>query len=159
MCSRLRDAAGVSAAADETVSPPDALHTPPQPIPDTDSAGFWEATANGQLSLCRCDGCGLWMQPPLERCRKCNSTTSYRPISGNGVVHTFIVQHRPVTVGYIDNVPYVVAIVEFDEQKGLRLPGRIVDVPHGEVKVGMRVRARLDVLPGGNFVVPVFTRR
>jgi uncharacterized protein len=98
------------------------------------------------------------MQPPLERCRKCNATTSYQPISGNGKVYSFIVQHRPVTVGYIDTVPYVVAIIEFDEQKDLRLPGRIIDVPHGEVKVGMRVAARLEKLPGGDFVVPVFVQ-
>jgi uncharacterized OB-fold protein len=143
---------------DEGVNPLDALHTPPQPLPDTDSAGFWEATAKGELSLCRCDSCGLWMQPPLERCRKCNATTSYQPISGHGEVNSFIVQHRPVTVGYLDNVPYVVAIIEFDEQKGLRLPGRIVDMRPGEVTVGMRVKARLDNLPGGDFVVPVFVR-
>jgi uncharacterized protein len=147
-----------STGPDEGVELLDALHTPPQPLPDADSAGFWEATAKGQLALCRCDACGLWMQPPLERCRKCNATTSYQPISGHGEVHSFIVQHRPVTVGYLDNVPYVVAIIEFDEQKGLRLPGRIIDVPPGEVTVGMPVKARLDNLPGGDFVVPVFVR-
>jgi uncharacterized OB-fold protein len=148
----------MSPGAEEVLNRRDALHTPPQPIPDPDSAGFWEATAKGQLALCRCDACGLWMQPPLERCRKCNATTSYQPISGHGEVHSFIVQHRPVTVGYLDNVPYVVAIIEFDEQKGLRLPGRIVDIPHGEVTVGMRVDCRLEKLPGGDFVVPVFVR-
>lgn len=158
MCPGVRDATGVSPATQEVLNQLDALHTPPQPVPDADSVGFWEATAKGHLALCRCDGCGLWMQPPLERCRKCNGTTSYQPISGHGEVHSFIVQHRPVTVGYLDNVPYVVAIIEFDEQKGLRLPGRIIDTPHGEVTVGMRVKARLDNLPGGDFVVPVFVR-
>jgi uncharacterized OB-fold protein len=96
------------------------------------------------------------MQPPLERCRKCGSPTTYQPVSGGGEVYSFIVQHRPVTVGYIDNVPYVVGVVELDEQKGLRLPGRIVDVAPADVKVGMRVKARLERLPGGDFVVPVF---
>ncbi len=156
MCPRVWDATGVTTANDEALGTPDALHTPPQPLPDPDSAGFWEATSKGQLALCRCDACGLWMQPPLERCRKCNATTSYQPISGHGEVHSFIVQHRPVTVGYLDNVPYAVAIIEFDEQKGLRLPGRIVDVPHGDIRVGMRVKARLEKLPGGSFVIPVF---
>ena len=148
----------MSTATDESLNPNDPLHTPPQPVPDPDSIGFWEATAKGQLALCRCDRCGLWMQPPLERCRKCNGATSYQPISGDGEVHSFIVQHRPVTVVYIYNVPYVVAIVEFDEQKGLRLPGRILDVPPSDVRVGMRVRTRLDRLPGGEFVVPVFVQ-
>jgi len=135
---------------------PDALHTPPQPVPDPDSAGFWEATSGGQLSMCRCRDCGLWMQPPLERCRSCGAATSYEPVSGAGELYTFIVQHRPVTVGYTDNVPYVVGVVELDEQRGLRLPGRIVDIAPADVKVGMRVQARLEQLPGGDFVVPVF---
>ena len=143
-------------STDEAVDALDPLHIPPQPVPDPDSAGFWHATANGQLSLCRCTACGLWMQPPLERCRKCNSPTSFQPIAGTGEVHSFIVQHRPVTVGYIDNVPYTVGIIEFDEQKGLRLPGRVVDVDPSVVKVGMRVKARLERLPGGSFVIPVF---
>jgi uncharacterized OB-fold protein len=140
----------------EPVEVSDALRIPPQPLPDPDSAGFWEATASGQLSLCRCAACGLWMQPPLERCRKCNSETSYQPVAGRGEVHSFIVQHRPVTVGYLDALPYVIAIIELDEQKGLRLPGRIVDVATTEVTIGMRVQSRLEKLPGGDYVVPVF---
>jgi len=42
---------------------------PPQPSPDVDTAPFWAATAAGQLAICRCQDCGLWLQPPLERCR------------------------------------------------------------------------------------------
>jgi uncharacterized OB-fold protein len=146
----------MSYTIDEAVDPLDALHTPPQPVPDADSAEFWQATANGHLSLCRCTSCHLWMQPPLERCRKCNSPTAFEPIAGRGEVYSFIIQHRGITVGYVDNVPYVVGIIEFDEQKGLRLPGRIVGVPPSAVRVGMRVEALLEPLPGGRFVVPVF---
>ena len=134
----------------------DPLHIPPQPGPDAESVGFWEATSRGRLELCRCDECGLWMQPPLERCRRCKGTTSFQPIAGEGVVHSFIVQHRPVATGYVDHLPYVVAIIGLDEQEGLRLPGRIVDAAVDEVHVGMRVRARLEKLRGGDFVVPVF---
>lgn len=146
-----------SNAIDEAFDVLDPLHTPPQPAPDADSIGFWKATANGQLSICQCTTCGLWMQPPLERCRKCNGETRFNPVVGTGEVHTFIVQHRGVTVGYIDNVPYVVGIIELDEQKGLRLPARVVDIAAADVRVGMRVQARLEKLPGGTFVVPVFS--
>ena len=49
----------------------DALSIPPQPVPDADTAPFWAATAAGRLAMCRCQSCGLWLQPPLERCRAC----------------------------------------------------------------------------------------
>jgi uncharacterized OB-fold protein len=146
----------MSTTTDEAVDAVDRLQVPPQPLPDPDSAGFWQATAAGRLALCRCTSCRLWMQPPLERCRACNAPTAFEPTVGRGSVYSFIVQHRGVTVGYIDRVPYVIGIVEFDEQVGLRLPGRIVDFDRADVHVGMRVRARLEPLRGGPFVVPVF---
>jgi uncharacterized protein len=129
---------------------------PPQPAPDFDTAGFWEATAEGRLALCRCADCGLWLQPPLERCRRCAGPTRFEDVSGRGTVHTFLVQRQPSVVGYVDAVPYVVALVELDEQPGLRLASRIVDVEPEQVAVGMRVVADVVPLPGGDFHVPVF---
>ncbi len=54
-----------------------------------------------------------------------------------------------------DKVPYAVALVDIDEQPGLRLPGQVLDIDVDQVAVGMRVMARLEPLPGGSFVVPV----
>jgi uncharacterized OB-fold protein len=129
---------------------------PPQPVPDVDSEGFWSATAEGRLAICRCQSCGLWLQPPLERCRVCNGPTAFEEVSGTGEVYSFIVQHQPAVAGYLDNLPYVVALVELDEQEGLRLPTRIVGIEPEAVHCGMRVRAQLVGLPGGEFTVPVF---
>lgn len=129
---------------------------PPQPEPDVDTAPFWDATAHGQLLMCRCLECRHWHQPPLERCRRCGGETAFEPISGHGTVYTFIVQRQPAVVGYFDQVPYAVALVELDEQAGLRLPGRVVDVDPDAVEIGMRVRARIDDLPGGDHRVPVW---
>ena len=129
---------------------------PPQPEPTVDTEGFWEATAAGRLSLCRCQACGLWHQPPLERCRHCAGPTGFEPVSGSGTIYTFIVQRQPAVVGYFDRVPYAVAIVELDEQPGLRLTGRVVDIDVDDVAIGMRVQARIEPLPGGDFHVPVW---
>ncbi|SRR6266508_6598675 len=129
---------------------------PPQPDPDVDTAPFWKATAGGTLQMCRCQQCRRWQQPPLERCRSCAGRTAFEPVSGEGTVYTFIVQRQPAVVGYFDQVPYAVALVELDEQPGLRLPGRVVDVDAGAVTIGMRVRARIDHLPGGDYRVPVW---
>jgi uncharacterized OB-fold protein len=129
---------------------------PPQPAPDVDSEGFWEATAEGRLAMCRCVECGLWLQPPLERCRRCAGATHFEEVAGTGTVYSFIVQRQPSVVGYENEIPYVVALVELDEQTGLRLPSRILGVEPEKVRVGMRVRAELVDLPGGDYKIPVF---
>jgi uncharacterized OB-fold protein len=132
------------------------IAVPPQPAPDADTAPFWEATAEGRLSLCRCQSCSLWLQPPLERCRRCGGPTAFEEVAGTGTIYSYIVQRQASVVGYVDAVPYVVAIVELDEQLALRLPARIVDVEPEEMYVGLRVSCRLTALPGGPFVIPVF---
>jgi len=133
-----------------------AAQYPPQPSPDFDTEGFWEATADGRLALCRCVECGLWLQPPLERCRRCAGLTAFEDVAGTGTIYSFIVQRQPSVVGYLDAIPYVVALVELDEQAGLRLPARIVGIEPERVTVGMRVVVDLVALPGGDYVVPVF---
>lgn len=133
-----------------------ALSIPPQPVPDADTAPFWEATAADRLAMCRCQSCGLWLQPPLDRCRACASPTAFQDVAGTGTVYSFIVQRQPSVPGYLDKVPYVVGLVELDEQRGLRLPARIIGVDPADMSCGMRVRAELTGLPGGDFRVPVF---
>lgn len=147
----------MSTTTDKTSAP---QSLPPQPAPDADTQGFWDATANGKLAMCRCTNadCGLWMMPPLDACRKCAAPTHFEEVSGAGSVYTFIVQRQAAVSGYLDNLPYAVGIIELDEQPGLRLPGRIVDIAPEEVRCNMRVQAELEQLPGGSFVVPVFRK-
>ena len=129
---------------------------PPQPLPDVDTLPFWEAAADGRLALCRCTECRAWLQPPLERCRHCEGTTAFEPVAGTGTVYSFIVQRQASVVGYLDAVPYVVALVELDEQTGLRLPSRLVGVEPEAVTIGMPVTVEFADLPGGNYTIPVF---
>ncbi len=130
--------------------------TPPQPIPDEDSAEFWRATASGRLEICRCRQCQRWLHPPLERCPRCWSDTAFEAVAGTGEIYSFIVVHQPALPGFRDKLPYVVALVDLDEQRGLRLPGRVIDVEPSAVRVGQRVTAELVELPGGDFKVAVF---
>jgi uncharacterized OB-fold protein len=77
-------------------------------------------------------------------------------VAGTGTVYSFIVQRQPSVVGYVDEVPYVVALVELDEQAGLRLPTRLVGVEPEDVTVGMSVTVEFIALPGGDYTIPVF---
>jgi uncharacterized OB-fold protein len=132
------------------------VEIPPQPKPDEDSAEFWRATAEGHLSISRCQKCRRWLQPPLERCPTCWGETAFEKVVGTGEIYSFIVVHQPAIPGYRDKLPYVVALVELDEQKGLRLPGRIIGIEHGDVRVGQRVQVELVDLPGGDYKVAVY---
>lgn len=129
---------------------------PPQPAPDADTEQFWKATAEGRLAMCRCQECGLWMMPPLERCRVCAGPTAFEEVAGTGTLYSFIVQHHASVSGYTEHLPYAVGLVELDEQPGLRLPTRIVGIDVADIACGMRVQVQFEPLAGGDFITPVF---
>jgi uncharacterized protein len=83
-------------------------------------------------------------------------TNGVRDRARTGTIYSFIVQRQPAVPGYLDVIPYIVALVELDEQPRLRLPGRLIGIAPEAVTRGMRVRAELVGLPGGDFTVPVF---
>ena len=114
---------------------------PPAPLIDTDSAGFWEATRHGRIALCRCSDCGVWLARPLELCNRCEGPTSFTDVTGSGTIYSFIVVHHGSVPAFAAFVPYVLALVEFDE--GPRLPGILLDEYGPGVAIGQRVQAEL----------------
>lgn len=136
------------------MTPPTSQTTRTSPAPNPDTAGFWEFTARGELAMCWCGTCDRFLHPPLERCPSCGAETTFRPVSGAGTLHSFIVVHRRVLPG---NTPgQLIGLVELAEQPGLRLVGTLVDLPRESVRVGMALRARIVELPGSDRRVPDF---
>lgn len=129
---------------------------PPQPLADPDSQEFWDHTAKGELAFQHCDECGEYQFPPLEVCRHCGGSFTWEPLSGKGIIHSFIIQHYGVTPGYDGEMPYVIAQIALDEAPHLHLPSRIVGVKPDEVKMGAPVTVEIVDLPGGDFKIPVF---
>ncbi len=132
----------------------DPLLSPPLPVPDPDSAGYWQATREGRLALCRCQECRRWLHPALERCRHCDGKTDFEEASGQGTVFSFIVVRHQAVPGH--RVPYVVGIIELAEQPGLHLSA-IVDADPAAVTVGAPVRARLVEVGTSGLRAPEFT--
>jgi uncharacterized OB-fold protein len=129
---------------------------PPAPLIDTDSAGFWEATREGRIALCRCSDCGAWLARPLERCSSCGGPTSFTDVTGTGTVYSFIVVHHASVPAFAALVPYVLALVEFDE--GPRLPGMLLDEQGPGVAIGQRVSAELTQFTGAEERAVVYRR-
>jgi uncharacterized OB-fold protein len=109
------------------------------PAITAENAFFWRAGEAGALRFVRCRSCGFYIHPPLPICRVCKSRDVHdEPVSGRGTVLTYTVNRQVWEVGL--EAPYVIAIVELAEQRGLRLTTNIVNCLLGEVRIGMPVR-------------------
>ncbi len=134
----------------------DAIELPPRPLPDADTDGFWKHLAGGHFSLQRCQGCREWQFPNLERCRRCRGELILEPVSGEGTIHTFIVEHHKVAPGFDDLRPYAIALVTPDEAPDVRIPGRIIGTAPADVEIGARVQAEVVALQGSEFKALAF---
>lgn len=110
-------------------------------LPELDelNRAFWTGGAEGRLNIMRCQQCLHYIHPPAPCCPCCMSRAVVpQPVSGTGTVLTFTINYHPWTPDMA--VPFAVAIVELDEQPGLRLTTNIVDCPMDQVSIGMRVQ-------------------
>jgi uncharacterized OB-fold protein len=123
----------------------------PRPIPDRDSAPWWEAVRRHELLLQKCLGCGVLRFPPRAICNACQGrAAAWVPASGTGTVQSWIVSHHVFGGFMATEVPYVVALVRLDEGDDLLMYGNVVTtgdrgeitaVDPAAVTAGMRVRA------------------
>jgi uncharacterized OB-fold protein len=103
------------------------------------NAHFWQGGERGELCFLRCKRCGFYLHPPQPICPECLSKDlAPAAVSGRATVLTFTLNHHPWVPA--PDHPYAIAIVEIDEQKGVRLMTNIVGCKAEDVHVGMRVR-------------------
>ncbi len=131
----------------------DPMPGPPVPVPDVVTAGYWEAAAGGVFAIARCADCRRWDHPPQEHCRHCGGVMIFEPASGRGTIFSFIVNRRQFVPGHPPGE--VIALVELEEQPGLRVTG-LIDAEPGAVTIGLPVVARLAPIDGSNFVAARF---
>lgn len=112
------------------------------PVPDPDSAPFWEGCKAHALQAQRCSACGAFRWPPAGVCPRCYAWSfAWVPLSGQGVVQSYVVVHYVSAPAFKDAVPYVVAKIALDgTDGGVVMTSNLVDWPWDHVRVGMRVR-------------------
>lgn len=112
---------------------------PPIPVAHPDTAAFWDGAARGELLYQRCSACERVQFPPRRHCAHCQAgEPAWLRSAGKGTVHTFTTVHRAPTAAFKDDVPYTIALVDFDE--GFRMMMNVLDCPPQEVEIGTRVR-------------------
>ena len=123
------------------------------PVDDL-TAFFWHAGAEGQLRMLRCSGCGYITHPPGPRCANClGCNLTPDDMCGTGRVVTFTVNYQEWVPG---QPPYIIAIVELDDQPGLRYETNLVGVDGDDVHIDMPVRVVFEEGSDGVWL-PLFT--
>lgn len=129
-------------------------HSVPRILPPLDDTNrpFWTGGHEGRLLIERCGACRRWQQPPEGRCGACGGDVEPTAVSGRGTVFTFTVNEQR----YHPDVPppYVIAIVELDEQRHLRVVANVVDCDPADVRIGLPVHVAFE--DHGEHAVPVF---
>ncbi len=113
----------------------------------TKTNDFITYLGEGKIMGTKCRECGMVFFPPRADCYSClSSDMEWFPVSGTGKLLTYSkLQYAPV--GFEGDLPYSIAVLDYGAYKVF---GRIAgDVPEGEIKVGMEMKAEANNLPNG----------
>jgi uncharacterized OB-fold protein len=109
------------------------------PALNADNTAFWQGGEHGELRIHHCAPCDRFFHPPAPVCPHCASfDVAPRAVSGIGKVLSFTINHQQWIPTM--QVPYVVAIVELDDQSGLHFVSNIVGCAPDEVAIDMPVK-------------------
>ena len=102
----------------------------------------------GRFVIQRCNGCGKHVFYPRVVCPHCGSDSlAWVEPKGTGAVYsTTTVRRKPDAGG-----DYDVSLIDLDE--GVRMMSRVEGIPPTDVKIGMRVRAKVIDNKGAGLVV------
>lgn len=121
--------------------------TKPLPAITTEAKPFWDAAAQQQLKIQRCQDCKAWVWTPRPSCNECGSEkVDWNLMSGRGEVYSFTVIRqvvgRAASKAFEPDIPYVIAWVDLDE--GPRLITNIIGCPVEAVTLGMKVTVQFE---------------
>lgn len=115
----------------------------PVPVPNADSAPYWEAARQRRLLVRRCKECSALHFMPRHLCPSCwSDSLEWVEASGGGTVHSFTIIRRAPLAAFAPRVPYVVALIELEE--GLRMLTNVVGDDALSVRIGDTVRVTFE---------------
>jgi uncharacterized OB-fold protein len=102
----------------------------------------------GRFLIQRCGGCGKHVYFPRELCPDCGGTAlEWKLPQGGGTVYAVTtVRRKPA-----DGGDFNVSLIDLDE--GVRLMSRVDNLPADQVRIGQRVKARVQVKDGRGLVL------
>ena len=95
---------------------------------------------NGHLLGSKCVKCGYVFTTPRSHCMECGAKTEWVELPTEGTIHTWTTCYFGGQE-FLKETPYHLILVEFEGANTLLLT-RLMGVPVGQVKIGMKVKAR-----------------
>ena len=118
-----------------------------------EEAPFWKGGEQGQLLIQYCQACRHWNHPATPLCPQCHSRDlSNKPVSGRGTVYSFTINVQGWNPTF--EHPYVIAVIELDEQPDLRLVSNVYGCKPEDVHIGMPVEVFFE--PWEEIWLPLF---
>ncbi len=119
----------------------------PLPTPTPMTQPFWDALRLHRLVLQFSPSTRQWVYYPRSHALgTLADDLEWREATGTGTVYTFTIARRPTAPAWEGASPQVIAVVELDE--GPRLTTELVGIDPEAVRIGMRVSAVFDDVPG-----------
>lgn len=113
------------------------------PVIYPEEVPYWDAAREHKLVLQQCDSCDKVRFPIGGICPSCLSDAfTWKTMSGRGVVHNYVVYHKPWSDYLKTKVPYAVVQVEIEE--GPRLTTNLLGIPADQVRIGLEVEAAFE---------------
>lgn len=125
----------------------------PLPLLTPSNRFFWTSGADGQLRFLCCIACRNYIHPPAPVCDKCLSMElEVAAVSGRATLAAVTVNHQM----WIPSIepPYVIGIVEIEEQDSVRLTTNIVRCEEADLAIGMAVEVEFQQYE--DIFLPVF---
>ena len=124
------------------------------PLVTAENEHYWKGGARGELCFLRCGECRTYVHPPSPVCPECLSKQlAPAAVSGRARLLTWTVNHHPWIPGF--EPPYLIAIVEVEEQRGLRITTNLVNCTPEELRMDLPVRVLFEERDDGIFI-PLF---
>lgn len=110
----------------------------PLPTINAETAPFWAAAKEHKLVIQKCKRCWNLQHFPRAICGACgNEEFEWVQSSGKGEVYSLTRVYMNRAPGWVDEVPYVFAIIQLNE--GIHMISNVVGTPAEEVVIGTPV--------------------
>jgi hypothetical protein len=112
----------------------------PSPTHTPETKPFWDALNGDRFIVQQCRACEEWQFPYRGSCCHCWSSELDEQEATTGTVFTHSTIYKNDSPGFEQDVPYVAAMVQLDDDRGgLMIMTNVVDCEPDSVHIGMPV--------------------